>query len=80
MYTKPGKADPATQVQRLRDDVAETEGKGRQVPPGVHAHLGWMYYLQGDLASARASFERERVLFPESAHFIDGMLARMDGS
>jgi len=80
MYKSPGKADPATQVAKLREDVAETESTGRRVAPGVHAHLGYMYYLQGNAAAAAEEFRRERELFPESAPLIDGMLRRMGAS
>ena len=53
MYVQPGKADPAVQVEKLSRDVAEAETKGRLVPPGVYAHLGYMYLLQGNAAAAR---------------------------
>lgn len=79
MYQKPGTADPGAQVAKLREDVARTEAGGQRVPPGVHAHLGYMYYLQGNAAAARQEFREERELFPEAAPFIDGMLRRMEG-
>ena len=77
MYVKPGKADPGTQIAKLSEDVARTKAEGRQVPPGVHAHLGYLYYTQGQTALAREEFTIEKQLVPESAVFIDGMLARM---
>ena len=76
-HAKPGEADPATQAQRLGEDIARTRAEGRRVPPGVHAHLGLLLYKSGDPASARAHLERERELFPESATFIDRLLSRM---
>ena len=54
MYAKPGKADPGTQVAKLSEDIARTEAQGGRVPPGVHAHLGYMYYLQGNRDAAYA--------------------------
>jgi hypothetical protein len=80
MYEKPGTADPGTQAAKLREDVARTEAEGQRVAPGVHAHLGYIYYLQGNAAAAQQEFLKERDLFPESAAFIDGMLRRMEGS
>ena len=77
MYAKPGKADPGTQVAKLSEDVARTEAEGKRVPPGVHAHLGYMYYLQGSRDAAYQEFVTERELFPESATFVDGILRRL---
>ena len=78
-YAEPGEADPITQAQRLGEDIARTRAEGKRVPPGVHAHLGFLHYSSGDWESARAHFIRERELFPESATFIDGLLSRMEG-
>ena len=74
---KPGSADPVSASQRLSADIATTEISGREVAPGLHAHLGYLYYTQGNLGAATLQFERERELFPESAVFIDGLLARV---
>ena len=53
MYAEPGNADPPEQIDLLREDVAVAQAKGGAVPPGVHAHLGYMYLLEGDGAAAR---------------------------
>jgi hypothetical protein len=47
------------------------------VPPGVHAHLGYMYYLQGNTGAAYQEFMTERELFPESATFVNGIQQRL---
>ena len=77
MYAKPGKADPGTQIVKLTEDIGRTEGRGRRVPPGVHAHLGYLYYTQGQADLAAEQFQIEKELFPESTVFIDGIRARM---
>ena len=77
MYTRPGKADPAVQVERLSRDVEEAQAQGERVPPGVHLHLGYMYFLQGNAAAARQELETEKQLFPESTVFVDRLLAAM---
>jgi len=77
MYMRPGKADPTTQIATLNEDIERTNAEGRHVPPGVHAHLGYLYYGQGQLDAAYAQFTLEKTLFPESTAFIDGILARM---
>jgi hypothetical protein len=77
MYVKPGAAEPGTQVAQLTEDIDKAHAVGKPVPPGVHAHLGYVYYQQGNLGQAEQEFQTEKTLFPESAPFIDGMLQRM---
>jgi hypothetical protein len=77
MYLRPGKADPITQIARLTEDITRTQAAGQRVPPGVHAHLGYLYYSQGQLDAAYEQFVTEKSLFPESTRFIDGILGRM---
>jgi hypothetical protein len=69
--------DPATQAVRLAADVARTEAEGKRVPPGVHAHLGWLLYSTGDSQGARTHLETEKNLFPESTKMVDVMLGRL---
>lgn len=76
-YRNPGSSDPVTDAARLAADVERTEAEGARVPPGVHAHLGYLYFEQGDAERAAAHLRRERELFPESATFVDGLLERM---
>ncbi len=69
--------DPATQAVRLAADVARTEAEGKRVPPGAHAHLGWLLYSTGDSQGARTHLETEKSLFPESTKMVDVMLGRL---
>jgi hypothetical protein len=77
-YREPGSADPGMQIAKLTEDVERAHAESRNVPPGVHAHLGYLYYTQGQPHLAREEFLIEKQLFPESTTFIDGMLNRMD--
>jgi hypothetical protein len=77
MYVRPGKADPGTQVAKLTEDIDKAHAAGKLVPPGVHAHLGYLYYQQGNVGAAEQEFKTEKRLFPESTPFVDGMLQRM---
>jgi hypothetical protein len=77
MYLEPGSADPATQLQKLTQDISEASAEGKRVPPGLHAHLGYMYFLQGNRNEAVLEFETEKKLFPESAKFVDGLMGRI---
>ena len=74
-----GSQDVSEQIQRLEEHVERTRQENRRIPPGLHAHLGLLYSMRGDLDTAQAAFESERELFPESATFIDGVLKRMGG-
>ena len=77
MDMRPGKADPTTQIAKLNEEIERTNAEGQHVPPGVHAHLGYLYYGQGQLDAAYEQFAIEKRLFPESATFVDGVLTRM---
>lgn len=78
IFHNPGKADPLTQILKLREDIETAHAEGKMVPPGIHAHLGYMYYLQQNLSEAREAFETEKRLFPESETFINGIIKRME--
>lgn len=76
MYVKPGKADPGTQIEKLTGDIQKAQGRDKTIPPGVYAHLGFMYAIQGNLGRAEEAFNEEKALYPESVVFIDGMMDR----
>jgi len=77
MYAKPGEATPEAQISQLSAGLEKAESAGLQAGPGVYAHLGYMQYLTGNVDAARDAFERERTLYPESAHFLDGLLKQL---
>ena len=75
-YTKPGSADPATQIEKLNADIQKTEAMGKRVAPGIYAHLGFLYAVEGKDSQSKAAFKQEQTLYPESNTFIEGMLNR----
>ena len=77
MWIEPGTADPQQASESLTADVLLSEGSGARVPPGVHAHLGWLYWLQGREAEARAELAAESALYPESGKLVGRMLERV---
>jgi hypothetical protein len=79
MYANPAESDPGAHVALLSEDIERTHAEGKRVPPGVHAHLGFLYYSQGQVDAAHEQFVFEKELFPESETFIDGILERMAG-
>ncbi|HYC00555.1 MAG TPA: DUF4810 domain-containing protein [Candidatus Limnocylindrales bacterium] len=77
---RPDGSDTATHCAKLAADVQRTLAEGKRVPPGVHAHLGYLYYLEGSVDEARRQFDAERTAYPESAVFVDGLMARLAGA
>lgn len=76
MYVEPGSVDSFTQIEKLTADLQQAEANGQATPPGIYAHLGMMYAINGDVSLADDAFQQERDLFPEAAVFIDGIRAR----
>lgn len=77
MYVEPGSAAPLTQIEKLTADLQQADSDGKPPPPGLYAHLGMMYAMNGDIAEAEAAFLEEKNLFPEAEVFINGMMERV---
>ena len=76
-YAKPGAVPPERQIELLEQDYQKARSENKPVPPGFHAQLGYLYYQIGRLDEARREFETEKARFPESAVFMDRLLARL---
>lgn len=76
MYVEAGTAEADVQIEKLTADIDKASNAGKRVPPGVYAHLGFMYASKGNVNLAVEAFNQEKALFPESAKFIDGMMDR----
>ena len=77
MYAKPDKVSPEMQAQVMEGDLHKAASANKPVPPGFHAQLGYVYFQLGKLDLARQEFENEKQQFPESAVFMDRMLANL---
>jgi hypothetical protein len=75
-YIKPGAADTGTQIEKLTADIQKAAAAGKRVPPGIYAHLGFLYALEGKDSQSQAAFKQEEDLYPESRILIEGMLTR----
>lgn len=62
-------------VSALRNGEASN-----RVAPGLNAELGYLYMEEGRTAEAIRYFETEKRLFPESGHFMDGVISRLRSS
>ena len=78
-YAAPGAVPPERQIELLEQDYQEARSQDKPVPPGFHAHLGYLYYQIGRTEEARREFETEKARFPESAVFMDRLLANLAG-
>lgn len=68
----------AAEAQQLRLEQAahEAQSRGQAVPPGFNAHLGLLHLNTGQLDQARAAFEAEAALFPESRPYMTFLLSK----
>ena len=76
-YAAPGTVAPEMQIERLEADYQRARAENKPVPPGFHAHLGFLYFQLGKLDQAKQELETEKAQFPESAVFIDRLLANL---
>lgn len=51
-----------------------------RVAPGMYANLGYIYLKEGKTKEAISSFEKEKAIYPESAHFMDRMIKKIKTS
>lgn len=76
MYADAGKSSPQEQIGKLETDIEKARSAHKPLPPGHHAHLGFLYFQTGKLDQAIAAFETEKLLFPESRPYMDRLIAR----
>lgn len=74
------KADPAHSIAILEEGLAKAQSRNQMPAPGYYAQLGYLYAQIGRTEKARASFEKEKSLFPESAHYMDRLLNPIEGT
>jgi hypothetical protein len=77
-HAEPGKMPPESQVDVLEKDYQQARAANKRMPPGWHAHLGYLYYQLGKADQARQELITEKAEFPESAVFVDRLLANLD--
>jgi hypothetical protein len=77
MYATGSGYDPAREVARLVEWIEETQNRGKLVPPGARAHVGFLLVEAGNTERGVAFLTAEKTAYPESATFIDGLFARV---
>lgn len=68
------------QITILEEMIEQARGKNKPVPPGVHAHLGMLYFETGNTEQGLENFEQEKFLFKESTAYIDFLINNMAGA
>lgn len=76
MYSNPGKVSVEEQIQGLERDYQLARSANKSVPPGYHAHLGYLYFQSGNADRALQSFRTEKELYPESASYMDRLISQ----
>jgi len=76
-YSNPGNMPPERQVEALEQDFQQARATNQRLPPGWHAHLGFLYSELGKPDQARQELQTEKAEFPESAVFVDRLLANL---
>lgn len=79
-YFKADKISVSEQISILEQIIAQAQGKGKPVAPGIHAHLGMLYFESGNNDQGINHFEREKALFPESTAYIDFLMNKTSGT
>jgi hypothetical protein len=77
-YRKPGSVPPETQIEQLEHDYQLARSSGSRVPPGWHLHLGTLYAQVGKADQAQQELMTEKAQYPESAVFVDRLLANLN--
>jgi hypothetical protein len=77
LYNDPGKSPIEAQIEKLEADYQKARSTNKAVPPGFHAHLGYLYFQAGKGGQAVQSFQTEKTLFPESAVYMNRILAKV---
>ncbi len=76
-HATPGAGDPQTQVLALEKDYQAARAANKPLPPGWHAHLGYLYFQLGKSDQALQEFNSEKAQFPESAKLMDRLIAKV---
>lgn len=76
LYNNPGKSPIEEQIAKLEADYQKARSTNKAVPPGFHAHLGYLYYQAGKGDRAYQAFQTEKALFPESGVYMDRILTK----
>ncbi len=75
LHLRQSGGDAARQASLLEQQLQRAAGAARAAPPGLHAHLALLHTQLGNEAQALRHLEAEKALYPESAAYMDFLLA-----
>ena len=78
-YLKGDTTTQQEQIAALQTIIQDAAAKGKKVAPGIHAHLGLLYFDTGSAIEGEQQFAQEKALFPESAQYLDFLLKSKKG-
>ena len=58
---------PSKEIALLKKQIEKARRSNKAVGPGINAHLGYLYSLEGDRVAAVDSFRAEKEAFPVHA-------------
>jgi hypothetical protein len=76
-YLAPEDIPAEKQVEVLEKDYQVARSTNHRLPPGWHAHLATLYFQLGKADQARQELLTEKAEFPESAVFVDRLIANL---
>lgn len=71
------KFSPSKEIAKLKKQVEKARRSKKLVGPGINAHLGYLYTLEGDRVAAADAFGAEKEAFPESQIMIDRLIKNL---
>lgn len=79
-YKKDLSDESLLQLQTSMEEAIEAAGESRsgRVPPGMYANVGYIYFKTGHHQKAITAFTKEKDTYPESAHFMNRMIKKVE--
>ena len=78
-YFKAEEISLEEQISMMQEIIRGAESNAKAIAPGVHAHLGMLYFEAGNASEGITHFEIEKKLYPESTHYIDFLMTAARG-
>ena len=79
-YKKDMSPESLLKLQQSMEKAIDDAGKSKsgRVPPGMYANIGYIYLKSGKPQDAIDAFTKEKNVYPESAHFMDRMIKKVE--
>ena len=72
-----GNTSPDKPLQKLEEEQQKAASKGKALPPGFQAHMGYLFFQTGQPDRAVMAFENEKKQFPESSTYMDFAIGKL---